>query len=195
MDRGAWWSRSPWDYKESDMTEQLTLSTSLNPVFWPQLIYQKDILQQYFQILSSVSSFFVLSAGAPPVTSQNQPLGHSQEDNKCNLNCYGCFGCLIPQFPGFSSPHAQSLVRLAVDLGSFHTSEPREVPQDISPLEPHDGESCLTLYNPMDCSPLGSSVHDIFQARILPQNPNMYKWRHSDLRQRGYKLSTVGPIS
>ena len=28
-------------------------------------------------------------------------------------------------------------------------------------------ESCLTLCNPMDCSPSGSSVHGIFQARIL----------------------------
>ena len=28
---------------------------------------------------------------------------------------------------------------------------------------------CLTLCNPMNCSPRGSSVHDIFQARILEQ--------------------------
>ena len=28
-------------------------------------------------------------------------------------------------------------------------------------------QSCLTLCNPMDCSPPGSSVHWIFQARIL----------------------------
>ena len=28
-------------------------------------------------------------------------------------------------------------------------------------------QSCLTLCNPMDCSLLGSSVHEIFQARIL----------------------------
>ena len=28
-------------------------------------------------------------------------------------------------------------------------------------------QSHLTLCNPMDCSPLGSSVHGIFQARIL----------------------------
>ena len=28
-------------------------------------------------------------------------------------------------------------------------------------------QSCPTLYNPMDCSPLDSSVHGIFQARIL----------------------------
>ena len=28
-------------------------------------------------------------------------------------------------------------------------------------------QSCPTLCNPMDCSPPGSSVHEIFQARIL----------------------------
>ena len=29
------------------------------------------------------------------------------------------------------------------------------------------GQSCLTLCNPMDCSLPGSSVHGIFQARVL----------------------------
>ena len=28
-------------------------------------------------------------------------------------------------------------------------------------------QSCLTLCDPMDCSPAGSSVHAILQARIL----------------------------
>ena len=28
-------------------------------------------------------------------------------------------------------------------------------------------QSCLTLSDPMDCSLLGSSVHGIFQARVL----------------------------
>ena len=28
-------------------------------------------------------------------------------------------------------------------------------------------QSCLTLSNPMDCSPPGSTVHGIFQARVL----------------------------
>ena len=28
-------------------------------------------------------------------------------------------------------------------------------------------QSCLTLYDPLDCSPPGSSVHGILQARIL----------------------------
>ena len=28
-------------------------------------------------------------------------------------------------------------------------------------------QSCLTLWDPMDCNPPGSSVHGIFQTRIL----------------------------
>ena len=28
-------------------------------------------------------------------------------------------------------------------------------------------ESCPTLHDPMDCSPPGSSIHGIFQARVL----------------------------
>ena len=28
-------------------------------------------------------------------------------------------------------------------------------------------QACLTLWDPMDCSPLGSSVHGLLQARIL----------------------------
>ena len=32
-------------------------------------------------------------------------------------------------------------------------------------------QSCLTLYNCMDCSPPGSSVHGILRARVLEQLP------------------------
>ena len=33
--------------------------------------------------------------------------------------------------------------------------------------ENEDAQSCLTLRDPMDCSLPGSSVHGIFQARVL----------------------------
>ena len=33
--------------------------------------------------------------------------------------------------------------------------------------ESEAAQLCLTLSDPMDCSPPGSSVHGIFQARIL----------------------------
>ena len=36
-----------------------------------------------------------------------------------------------------------------------------------TPLSCIHAQSCPTLCNPMDCSPPGSSVHGIFQARIL----------------------------
>ena len=41
-------------------------------------------------------------------------------------------------------------------------------------------QSCLTLCNPMDCSPSGSSVHGISQARILDWGV----WGSSPLRDR-----------
>ena len=37
----------------------------------------------------------------------------------------------------------------------------------LAPATAKSLQSCLTLSNPMDCSPPGSSVHGIFQARIL----------------------------
>ena len=33
---------------------------------------------------------------------------------------------------------------------------------------------CLTLSDPMDCSPPGSSVHGIFQARVLEWGTNVF---------------------
>ena len=35
-------------------------------------------------------------------------------------------------------------------------------------------QSCLTLCDPMDCSPPGSSVHGIFQARVLEWLPTSF---------------------
>ena len=43
------------------------------------------------------------------------------------------------------------------DTGTNHESE----------SEIEVAQLCLTLYDPMDCSPPGSSVHGIFQARVL----------------------------
>ena len=61
-------------------------------------------------------------------------------------------------------------------------------------------QSCLTLSNPMDCSPPGSSVHGIFQARVLEWGAiafsklklDLIKWEsksNSDLIR--YSRSTV----
>ena len=42
-------------------------------------------------------------------------------------------------------------------------------------------QSCLTLCDPMDCSPPGSSVHRIFQARILKWVAISYCNKYTDI--------------
>ena len=37
-------------------------------------------------------------------------------------------------------------------------------------------QSCLTLSDPMDCSPPGSSIHRIFQARVLEWGAIAFSW-------------------
>ena len=43
--------------------------------------------------------------------------------------------------------------------------EEKRVPNRMNPKNAKSLQSCLTLCDPMDCSPPGSSVHGIFQAR------------------------------
>ena len=49
-------------------------------------------------------------------------------------------------------------------------------------------QSCLTLWDPMDCSPPGSSVHGIFQARILEWAAISYFRGSSQLRSNPHLL-------
>ena len=49
-------------------------------------------------------------------------------------------------------------------------------------------QSCLTLWDPMDCSPPGSSVHGISQARILEQVTILCKESSQPRNQTHYLL-------
>ena len=44
-------------------------------------------------------------------------------------------------------------------------------------------QSCPTLSNPVDCSPPGSSVHGIFQARVLEWGAIAFSKLGFELRQ------------
>ena len=48
----------------------------------------------------------------------------------------------------------------------FFTTEPPGKP-NVLYSESEVAQSCPTLFDPVDCSPPGSSVHGILQARIL----------------------------
>ena len=52
-----------------------------------------------------------------------------------------------------------------------------------------------TLCNPMDCGPPGSSVHGIFQARILEWVAISYSRRSSRPRASGVRLSPASKFS
>ena len=51
-------------------------------------------------------------------------------------------------------------------------------------------QSCLTLWDPMDCNPPGSSVHGILQARILEWVAISFSWRSSPPRIELESLTT-----
>ena len=72
-------------------------------------------------------------------------------------------------------------------------SLPAELPEKPKQqyAAPKSLQSCPTLCNPLDVSPLGSSVHGIFQARVLewgatlsPEelpNPGILHWQADSL--------------
>ena len=53
-------------------------------------------------------------------------------------------------------------------------------------------QSCPALGDPMDCSPPGSSVHGIFQARVLERGAIAFS---DDKPRASYILSAVGSVS
>ena len=50
-------------------------------------------------------------------------------------------------------------------------------------------QSCLTLSDPMDCSLLGSSVHGIFQARVLEWGEGLH--RRYQLKMKSYWIKVA----
>ena len=54
-------------------------------------------------------------------------------------------------------------------MGTQGKTSPRIFEAGVVSVRAKSLQSCLTLCNPMDCSPPGSSVQGILQARILEQ--------------------------
>ena len=54
-------------------------------------------------------------------------------------------------------------------------------------------QSCLTLQDPMDCSLPGSSVHGIFQARVLEWGAIVFSLSVPRIAQNYTKLYKKGP--
>ena len=56
--------------------------------------------------------------------------------------------------------------------------------QDLLESESEVAQSCPTLCDPMDCSLPGSSIHGIFQARVLEWVATSFSRESSQLRDR-----------
>ena len=56
---------------------------------------------------------------------------------------------------------------LSMPTGDLESRQWSRNPDTNHESESEVAQSCLTLYDPMDCSLPGSSVHGIFQARVL----------------------------
>ena len=68
--------------------------------------------------------------------------------------------CATPQTAAHQAPPSLGFSRQEHWSGLPFPSPMHESEREVTP-------SCLTLHNPMDCSPPGSAIHRIFQARVL----------------------------
>ena len=55
-------------------------------------------------------------------------------------------------------------------------------------------QSCLTLSDPMDCSLPGSSIHGIFQARVLEWYKNIKKITIEDIIDFHFRFECIHPF-
>ena len=70
--------------------------------------------------------------------------------------------CVTPQTAAHQAPPSLGLSRQ-----EHWSGLPFPSPMHERKSESEVAQSCLTPSDPMDCSPPGSSVHGIFQARVL----------------------------
>ena len=56
-------------------------------------------------------------------------------------------------------------------------------------------QSCPTLHDPMDCSLLGSSIHGIFQARVLELGPHKASMCPTDVRKANKRADNHSSLS
>ena len=70
--------------------------------------------------------------------------------------------CATPETAAHQAPPS-----LGFSRQEYWSGLPFPSPMYGSENESEVAQSCPTLRDPMDCSPLGSSAHGIFQARVL----------------------------
>ena len=176
MGRGAWWA-TVHEASESDTTEQLNTNTDINP---SQLYSSPGAVIKNYELsylTTEVYSLAILDAMMPKLRwaelcSFQRFWGKSPP---CLFQLLVTPGSLWDHNPIWS--HFQILTYIHKDPLSKHSQVLKVKTYTHLFWGDHHStqymhakllQSCLTLCDPMDCSPPGSSVHDtILQARIL----------------------------
>ena len=79
------------------------------------------------------------------------------------LSCFSrIWLCVTPQTAAQQAPHPWDSPGKNTGVGCHFLLQCMKVKSESAVAQ-----SCLTLRDPMDCSPPGSSIHGIFQARVL----------------------------
>ena len=92
-------------------------------------------------------------------------LGEEERSNRNGLIYFGTFSCGVRRAQKILSLSLWDCVITYSAINLVNTSWTQGLLP--SELESEVSQSCPTLCNPMDCSLPGSSIHGIFQARIL----------------------------
>ena len=107
------------------------------------------------------------SVWAPAVVNQLCPLLIMQMPRKDSIQVWLDFWCPDIEPSLCSSKPTHHSIPAPLPLTSPYLKPPLYPPSPSELLHAKSLQSCLTLYDPMDCSLPGSSVHGILQARIL----------------------------
>ena len=110
-------------------------------------------------------------------------------DHSCGYN--GICGCVVK----FSSPEYRRVYSLLLTRPHYrvHADQGKLAPKPTCPAAYSNvscwcsvTKSCLTLWDPVDCTPPGSSVHGICQARILEWVANPFSRGSSRPRDQAH---------
>ena len=74
---------------------------------------------------------------------------------------------MLPSVAGYTSESQVSLLNIQSSTPIDSSSVGLRWGTGISDFNKWLNQSCLTLFNPVDCSPSGSSAHGLLQVRIL----------------------------
>ena len=173
-------------------TIALTIWTFVGKV--KSLIWQSDVIlfrlsQRQIKPNSQLLPFYPLSSWFP--SSGNSTIIHPVSQAsclKCIQDCLSFSSNMTPKYWWSPLPIISSFLPPQLSQ-SFHN--PR-TPNSMKESESEVAKSCPTLCDPMDCSLPGSTVHGIFQARVLEWGAISFSRRSSQTRDWSWVSHIVG---